>query len=170
MDLDTIRLRAIFRKLREEMRLKHERHVSVGDLISDRWETAEFYGFGKGTSCYNNVLIIGDVSVGINTWIGPNTVLDGSGGLVIGDYVSISAGAQIYTHNTVSWSNSRGEEAVVTKPTRIGNGVYVGPNSVIEMGCTIGDGSVIGAMTLVKSDVPARYRSYGIPGRLLPPP
>ena len=78
------------------------RHVSFGDLVADRFETARFMGFGIGTSVYNNVLVIGDVTVGENCWIGPNCLLDGSGGLTIGDHCSISAGVQIYTHNSVS--------------------------------------------------------------------
>jgi acetyltransferase-like isoleucine patch superfamily enzyme len=98
-------LRSQIASLRQEMLNKFNRHVSIGDLLSDRWDTARFYGFGEGTSCYNNVLILGNVVVGKNTWIGPNVILDGSGGLVIGDYVSISSGVQIYTHHTVEWSN-----------------------------------------------------------------
>ena len=45
------------------MKEKFNRHVSIQDLLSDRWETAKFYGFGEGTSCYNNVLILGDVKL-----------------------------------------------------------------------------------------------------------
>ena len=91
----------LIKKLRSSMKQKFNRHVSIQDLLSDRWETANFNGFGEGSSCYNNVLIIGDVTFGSNTWIGPNVILDGSGGLKIGDYVSISAGVQIYSHHTV---------------------------------------------------------------------
>ena len=100
---------SFLREKRDEMKLKFNRHVSIQDLISDRWETASFYGFGDGSSCYNNVLIIGDVKVGKKTWIGPNVILDGSGGLEIGDYCSISAGVQIYTHDTINWSQTMGE-------------------------------------------------------------
>lgn len=63
-----------FFELRDKMKQQYNRHVSLQDLFSDRWETANFYGFGEGTSCYNNVLIIGDVRVGRNTWIGPNVI------------------------------------------------------------------------------------------------
>jgi acetyltransferase-like isoleucine patch superfamily enzyme len=112
------------------------------------------------------VLILGEVSVGRNTWIGPNVILDGSGGgLVIGDFCSISAGVQIYTHNTVEWSTSLGEKPIVKAPTRIGNGVYIGPNSVIAMGVTIGDKAVIGAMSLVTRDIAAETRAWGTPAR-----
>lgn len=144
---------------------KHGRHVAVGDLLFDRWETAKFLGFGEGSSCYNNVLIIGDVTVGKNTWIGPNVILDGSGGLEIGDYVSISAGVQIYTHDSVDWSTSLGKESVRRLGTRIGNGVYIGPNSVVQMGTRVGDGAIIGAMSFINADVPEGAKFFGIPGR-----
>lgn len=152
-------------KLRKDMREKFDRHVSINDLLSDRWETARFYGFGDGTSCYNNVLILGEVEVGRNTWIGPNVILDGSGGLSIGDFVSISAGVQIYTHDTADWSTSMGKDAVARKPTKIGSGVYIGPNSIVGKGVTIGDRAVIGAMSFVNADVPADTAFYGVPAR-----
>jgi len=151
--------------LRKVFYSKHGRQVSVGDLLFDRWETAKFLGFGEGSSCYNNVLVIGDVTVGKNTWIGPNVILDGSGGLDIGDYVSISAGVQIYSHDSVDWSTSLGKSSVQRMGTKIGNGVYVGPNSVVQMGTTIGDGAIIGAMSFINSDVPPGAKFFGIPGR-----
>jgi acetyltransferase-like isoleucine patch superfamily enzyme len=147
--------------LRKRMLDEFNRHVSLGDLFFNRWETAEFYGFGEGTSCYNNVLIIGDVKVGKNCWIGPNVILDGSGGLEIGDFCSISAGVQIYSHHSVEWSTSLGENSINQQKTMIGNGVYIGPNSIIQKGVKIGDQSVIGAITLVNKDIPNNSKFYG---------
>ncbi len=151
----------ILKHLRQTVKDRFDRHVSIQDLLSDRWETASFYGFGEGTSCYNNVLILGDVKVGENTWIGPNVILDGSGGLEIGDYVSISAGVQIYSHHTVDWSTSLGSKPVNRQPTKIGNGVFLGPNSVIQMGTSIGDKAVIGAMSFVNKNIPKEGKWYG---------
>lgn len=159
------RLKLALKDLRSETMAKFKRHVSVGDLLSDRWETAKFNGFGEGTSCYDNVLVLGNVKVGKNTWIGPNVILDGSGDLEIGDFVSVSAGVQIYTHHTVAWSVSLGNEPVKRMPTRIGNGVYIGPNSVIQMGVSVGDRAVIGAMSFVNTDVPAGARYFGVPAK-----
>ncbi|MBP5100089.1 MULTISPECIES: acyltransferase [Pseudomonas] len=158
-------LKRVINQLRADIFSKFKRHVSINDLLSDRWETARFYGFGEGTSCYNNVLILGDVKVGKNTWIGPNVVLDGSGGLEIGSYVSVSCGVQIYTHHTVEWSTSLGQVEASRKPTKIGDGVYIGPNSIIQMGVSIGDGAIIGAMSFVNRDVPAGAKFYGAPAR-----
>jgi len=154
-------LLSLLTKLRSEKKKKFNRHVSIQDLLSDRWETASFYGFGEGTSCYNNVLIIGDVKVGKNTWIGPNVILDGSGGLEIGDFVSISAGVQIYTHDSLDWSHSMGKKPGKIMSTKIGNGVYLGPNSIVQMGITIHDKAIVGAMSFVNKDIPFARKWYG---------
>lgn len=159
---------AALHDLRREKFEKYARHVSVGDLLMDREDTARFYGFGEGTSCYDNVLILGEVSVGKNTWIGPNVILDGSGGLDIGDFVSISAGVQIYSHTSIAQSTTLGFESIERKPTKIGSGVYIGPNSVIQMGVKIGDGAIIGALSLVNQDIPPGVRAYGAPIRIIP--
>ena len=150
----------LLKKKRREKKKKFNRHVSIQDLLSDREETAKFYNFGKGTTCYNNVLILGDVKVGKNTWIGPNVILDGTGGLEIGDYVSISAGVQIYSHHTVEWSTSYGKEGIKKKKTLIGNGVYIGPNSIIQMGISIGDQAIIGAQSFVNKNVKKNEKYY----------
>mgnify|MGYP003624190777 CR=1 FL=1 len=150
--------------LRSKMKANYNRHVSFGDLFSDRWETAKFLGFGDGTSCYNNVLVLGNVKVGKNTWIGPNVILDGSGGqLVIGDYCSISAGVQIYTHDSVAWSTSLGVEPVVKADTIIGNGVYIGPNTIVQKGVKIGDSAIVGAMSFVNKDIEQHSTVFGCP-------
>lgn len=146
---------------------RYRRHVSFGDLVADRWETAQFLGFGEGSSCYDSVLVMGNVRVGCHTWIGPNVILDGRGDLEIGDYVSVSAGVHIYTHNTVAWSTSSGRLPEQRAPTRIGSGVYLGPQSVIAMGVTIGDGAVIGAMSYVDRDIPPGMRAWGQPARII---
>jgi acetyltransferase-like isoleucine patch superfamily enzyme len=144
-----------YNKLYYNKKTEYNRSLPLGDYLNDRWERAKKEGFGEGTSVYDNVLILGDVKVGKHCWIGPNVVLDGSGGLEIGDYVSISAGAHIYTHHTVEWSTSLGKNPIQSKPTKVGNGVYIGPHSVIQMGCAIGDKAIIGALTFVNKDVKA---------------
>ena len=160
-------IRKAFTSLRKRMWLKHRRHVSFGDLFTDRWDTASFYGFGEGSSCYDNVLIIGNVKVGKNTWIGPNCVLDGSKSITIGDNCSISAGVQIYNHHTVDWATSRGEADIPRAEVNIGSGVYIGPQSVIQMGVTIGDGAIIGACSFVNSDIPAGAKVFGVPAKIV---
>ena len=151
---------------RSRVKKKFNRFLPFSDYLVDRWEKAKSCGFGEGTSIYDNVLVLGDVKVGKNTWIGPNCILDGSGGsLVIGDNCSISAGVHIYTHNTVQKALSAGLESIATQSVFIGNNCYLGPNAVIAMGSCIEDGC-IGALTLVNGDKIPPIQKHGIPATI----
>lgn len=99
----------LYELLRNEMRRRWNRDLPLEELLFDRWERARLLGFGEGTSIYHNSYVYRDVEVGKQTWIGPFTLFDGGGGLVIGDYCSISSGVQIYTHDTVKWAVSSGQ-------------------------------------------------------------
>jgi len=160
-------LKRLHEKLRNQQKKKWNRSVSFEDELFDRWGKAKFLGFGKGTSIYQDSLVIGDVSVGEGTWIGPYTVLDGSGGLTIGDNCSISAGVQIYTHDTVKKRISDGKIGIERNATKIGNSCYIGPLTIIQKGVTIGDYVVVGAHSFVNRDIPSFSIAYGVPSRLV---
>jgi acetyltransferase-like isoleucine patch superfamily enzyme len=156
-------LRRIWQHQSDEVATKWDRRLPFADYIVDRWERARNYGFEEGSSIYDSVLVLGKVKVGKKTWIGPFCVLDGSGGLIIGDNCSISAGVQIYSHDTVEWAISGGEKEAEKKPTKIGHCCYIGPNTVIGKGVTIGDGCIVGANSLVVIDLPAGVKAFGSP-------
>ena len=61
------------------------RDLPLDEMLFDRWERARSLGFGPGASIYHNSYVYGDVRVGAGTWVGPFTILDGSGGLGVGD-------------------------------------------------------------------------------------
>lgn len=157
----------LFRKLVVEKYEHHKRFLSFGDYFSDRWDKAQQCRFGEGSSVYDNVLIIGDVSVGKNTWVGPNVVLDGSGKLTIGSNCSISAGVQIYTHDSVQWAVSGGKEAYEYSETVIEDNCYLGPNVIVQKGVTVSRGAIIGANSFVNCDVPAAAKACGSPVRII---
>lgn len=148
---------------RDEVEKRWGRTLPFGDYVVDRWAKARALGFGEGASIYDSALVLGKVTVGANTWIGPNTVIDGSGGLSIGSNCSISAGVQIYSHDSVRWAVSGGKEEYERAPTRIGNDCYLGPNVVVAKGVTIGDRCVIGANSLVLEDIPSGSKAFGTP-------
>ena len=158
---------ALIASLRQGVRAEHVRVLPVGDYFSDRWEKARYLGFGEGSSIYDSSVVIGDVRVGEQTWIGPFTVLDGSGGLQIGSFCSISAGVQIYTHDSINWALSGGRDALARSPTKIGSRSYLGPNVVVARGVTIGDGCIIGANSVVLDDVPTGSKAVGSPCRVV---
>jgi acetyltransferase-like isoleucine patch superfamily enzyme len=108
--------------------------------------------------------ITGDPEIGDGTWIGPFTLLDGSGGLRIGAGCDISAGAQIYTHSSARRCVSRRTYNIVDRArTTLGDHVFVGAGAVILMGVTVGDGAVIGAGAVVSNDVAPYTVVAGVP-------
>ncbi|MBF0216317.1 MAG: acyltransferase [Candidatus Omnitrophica bacterium] len=149
--------------LRDKIKKEFKRVLPFGDEISDRWEKARYLGFGEGSSIYDSSVVLGDVVVKENTWIGPYTVLDGEGGLVIGANCSVSAGVQIYTHDSVKWAVSGGRHPYEHAPVKIGDCCYIGPNTIIRKGITIGDHCVIGANSYVNRDIPGFSIAFGSP-------
>ncbi len=161
-------LRAFYAAQDERLRSQYQRSLSFQDAAFDRWERARALGYGEGTSVYNSASIYGNVRVGRHCWIGPNTLLDGTGGgLAIGDFCSISSGVQIYTHDTVLWALSGGVLPRNEKSVRIGDCVYIGSQSIIAAGVTIGTRCVVGANSYVNADVPDRTVIGGSPAHRL---
>ena len=158
-------LTRLYEKLRGPMRQSWQRDLPFDELLFDRWERAKSLGFGERSSIYHNSYVYGDVKVGKSTWIGPYTLLDGSGDLVIGDYCSISAGVHIYTHDTVRWAVSGGKAEYERAPVRIGNCCYIGSQTIIAKGVTVGDHCVIGACSFVNRDIPSYAIALGKPCR-----
>lgn len=161
-------LRLVGRAFDAAARIKRERYhrvLPLADYLVGRWDKARFLGFGEGTSIYDSSLVLGDVRVGRHCWIGPFTVLDGSGGLVVGDHCTLSAGVHVYTHDSIGVTLERGP--IERAPVRLGDHVYLGPNVVVAKGVTIGDYAVIGANSFVNTDIPARSKAAGNPARVL---
>jgi len=108
--------------------------------------------------------LIGEPTIGEGTWIGPFTVIDGSGGLTIGAGCDISSGVHIYTHSSVRRCVSGRRFAEVERmPVTIGDRVFIGANAVVNMGVTIGDEAVVAAGAVVTRDVAARTVVVGVP-------
>lgn len=158
-------LTSLYRQLRQTMRERWRRDLPFEELLFDRWERAESLGFGEKASIYHNSYVYGDVKVGAHTWVGPFTLLDGTGGLEIGDYCSISAGVQIYTHDTVKWTVTGGKAEYERAPVKIGDCCHIGAQAVIVKGVTIGDHCVIGACSFVNRDLPPYTVALGAPCR-----
>ena len=82
-----------------------------------------------------DAVIIGDVTVGADSFIGPCAVLRGdSNRIVVGSQSSVQDGAVVHCTSTL--------------PTLIGSKCTVGHNAHLE-GCTIQDGALVGSGSLV---------------------
>jgi len=112
------------------------------------------------------------ITLGKDVWVGYYTLIDGSGGLQVGNKVSISSGVHIYTHDSSKFraynlpkDNEQGSH-IRRAPVTIGNNVQIGANSIITKGVTIGDNVIIGALTLVNKDVPSNSFVKGNPMKI----
>lgn len=114
-------------------------------------------------------VVIGTPEIGVGTWIGEFTVLDGSGGLVIGRGCDISRGAQILTHSTARRCVTERRENTKRRSTEIGDFVFVGTGAVVLMGCHIGHHSKVGAgaVILEGTQVPPYSTVVGNPARII---
>ncbi len=96
-----------------------------------------------------NAVILGDPDIGEGTWCGYFTVIESVNAKVtIGKNCSIASGVHIYTHSTHELVSEGGIKKVGS--VKIGNNVSIGANSVVMYDVTIGDNTVIPALSLIK--------------------
>ena len=123
------------------------------------------------------VSISGNVKIGrFSTLWGPNINLNGQ--LEIGSFCSIGANVtmQEYNHFTDRLStyyvfknffNETMQETTTNGSIKIGSDVWIGVNSTILSGVKIGNGSIIGANSLVNKDVLDYSIVAGNPARMV---
>ena len=121
----------------------------------------------KNITVYDTSTIVGNVDVGENTWIGPYTSLDGSGGLVIGKFCSISAKVNIISHDTVKWALSGGKEMYDFKPISIGDFCFIGTGAYIGKGVSLGDHCLVAAGAIVVNSFPSNSIIGGVPAKVI---
>ena len=152
-------------RARKEMLVKWNRVLPTNELLSDRWEKAKFLGFGEGSSVYDSSIIIGNVSVGENVWIGPYTYLDGSGGINIGDGCNVGVGMTILSKDTRKAILSGEAENPLFGTVNIGRACYLGVRSVILPDVSLGDYCVVTAQSVVTQSFPSRSVIAGNPAK-----
>ncbi|SHL54193.1 Hexapeptide repeat of succinyl-transferase [Bradyrhizobium lablabi] len=142
-------------------------------------------GIGSRSLFMGEINIITDAAkVRIGDWcfVGPGAKLWAMESIDIGSRVFVSHGVQVFDNN--SHSLSAGErheryrelrtagrhltpEAVVHRAIRIEDDVWIGFNSAIMKGVTIGRGAVVGAGSVVTHDVEAYSVVVGNPARVV---
>ena len=105
------------------------------------------------------------IQMGDHVIIGAYCQIGALAPIFIGDYVRISRGVTIETA-TLNLDHQL-PYPHVARPIHIGRGVWLGTQSIVLGGVTIGDGAVIGAGTVVARDVPAGAIIVGSTSRQL---
>jgi acetyltransferase-like isoleucine patch superfamily enzyme len=111
----------------------------------------------------------GQITTGIDVYIGPYTTVYGHGGVKIGKDTLISMHCRILSseHTIPSPGTIIRSEPDIRKPTCIGADVWLGAGVTVLGGVTIGDGCVVGAGAVVAHDLPPNSIALGTPARVL---
>ena len=100
--------------------------------------------------------------------IGEGTILGYGGmGIVIHTDATIGRSCMILQQVTIGTNVPYFDQTQAHPVPQIGDNVYIGAGAKILGGIHIGDGSVIGANSVVTHDVPANSLVLGIPGRVI---
>lgn len=115
-------------------------------------------------------ILSGEISIGSNIHISAYVALYGAKGIILEDYSGISPKSTIYSAmddfsgqhligpiHEKSLVEVSGGKVILKKYSQIGC------NSVVFPNITIGEGCVVGAMSLINSDLPEWSVCYGVP-------
>ena len=96
--------------------------------------------------------------LGFKTDIGAFTYINAKHGVCIEDEVQIGSHCSIYSISTID--NTSGK-VILKKNSKIGS------HSTILPGVTIGENSIIGAHSLVNTDIPSNVLAIGVPAKVI---
>jgi acetyltransferase-like isoleucine patch superfamily enzyme len=176
--LRRVRLAELLRRgwLRAEHRRIGIAAVNRRLLLADRCERllAQF-GARVGDGCvlhgplviHNAANDYRNLSIGRNVHIGRLVVLDLAEPVTIADDATVSMGGTILTHADVGERPLAVDFPRVTRPTRIGEGSWVGANATVLPGCDVGALAVVAAGAVVREPVPDRAVVGGVPAQPL---
>lgn len=125
------------------------------------------------TEDLNRMLTKKDVIIGEKTifFDANNTFIDTQRPwmLEIGEYCKITRGCVILQHDYSRSVLRRvyGEVIDTCRPTKIGNNVFIGMNSIVLMGSQIGNNVIIGAGSVVSGVIPDNCVVAGNPAKLI---
>lgn len=120
------------------------------------------------------------IQVGNNVFIGGGSILDCVVSIVIEDDVLISYQCiigdsdnhsllyEIRRYDLADWKKGKHDWSTTkSAPIKISRGAWLGARSIILKGVTVGEGAVVGAGSVVTTDVPAWTMVAGNPARVV---
>ena len=108
-----------------------------------------------------------NISIGNNFYANYDCIMLDGNKIEIGNNVLFGHRVGIYTSNHAIDFTERQNGGCYSKPVKIGNNVWMGGDVKVLQGVTIGDNTVIGAGSVVTSDIPANVVAVGNPCKVL---
>lgn len=131
----------------------HARGITLGDGVAlDRGVTLLIVNNGR-------------LRIGAGTYVNRSTFIDACSEIEIGERCMIGPFCYITDHDHDLAAPQAG--ALVSKPTRIEAGAWIGAHVTVLKGVTIGAGAVVGAGSVVTKSIPQRCVAIGNPARVL---
>ena len=144
-------------------------HIEAGTIIQIG-ERARLL-LGEKVTIYPGVIIRasrGTITIGDDVSLGPGVkIYEPRGGLTIGNSCLIAAGVAMcgVNHGYSRQDIPMREQETVNKTISIGDDVWIGMNTVINPGVTIGSHAIIGSGSVVTKRVGEYSIAYGNPCR-----
>lgn len=125
---------------------------------------------GAGSSIREGAILQsygGSITLGRHCTVNPYCLIQGNGGVEIGDNTLIASHVCMYSANHRFSDPSRPirSQGETREGIRIGSDVWIGGGAIILDGVSIGDGAVIAAGAVVNRDVAPGAIVAGVPGR-----
>jgi maltose O-acetyltransferase len=121
---------------------------------------------GKGSTIHTGARFYDPrkITIGQDSIIGENAVLDGRKDLVIGDHVAIASEVMIYnSQHDIEDKDFKAIEA----PVFIEDYVFIGPRAIILPAVKIGKGAIVAAGAVVTKEVPSFAIVGGVPAKII---
>lgn len=155
--------------IHHSVRFKNPQYISIGDNVylapNVRIEAWDQYNL----KCYTpEIQIHNNVRINESTHIGSITRVEIGEGTLIGSHVLINDHSHGKNDTIDELMKNPADRDLFSKgDIKIGKRVWICDNSVVLPGVTIGDNSIIGANSVINTDVPANCLAAGVPARVI---
>lgn len=142
-------------------------HRQIYNSYRIKYQISKDFKFnGEGIKFYGD----GQIIIGEHSYIGQFSFLQAEKDykITIGSNCAISHNVKIYTSSYMSDQNfMQIKRKTHEGNVKIGNGVWIGVNVLINPGIRIGDNAIIGANSVVTKDIPELAIAGGVPARVI---
>jgi acetyltransferase-like isoleucine patch superfamily enzyme len=133
----------------------------LGHMELGRWV---WIGAGNALRCHEGFFRVGDkVVFGANNTLNGYLDIDIGEDCIFADWIYVTDFDHVFADPAVPIRR----QGIVKSPVRIEADCWIGEKASILRGSTVGRGSVIGSLTVVKGDIPPYSVAVGAPARVV---